>query len=377
MEYSKHSFFELGVEARVSTFRPERGIAEHHAMLECLDERMPFAQQLASMREATERLGGMFPNARPVFARYFVSDAANQASGLADGWECAVSVVQQPPLSGAKLALWIYYQEDVDVSPLGGCMYAVAHGGYRHLWLGSDCEPDADSEEATYILLDTYARTLGDMGLSLKDNCLRTWFFVRDVDVNYKGVVDGRNQLFAERGLTPDTHFIASTGIGGVPASPEVAVLFDAYSVGGIKPEQIRYLHAPDHLNPTQEYGVAFERGTAVDYGDRRHVFISGTASINSRGEVVYPGDIVLQTARMLDNVEALLTDADCGWQDVMHCIVYLRDTADFAVVSEIFAQRLPDIPRVITLAPVCRPGWLVEVECMAIRPIRTTYAEL
>lgn len=372
MEYYKHSFFELGVEARVSSFRPERGISEHHAMLECLDVRMPFDRQLASLREAADRLGGMLPHCSPVFVRFFVSDAANQARGLADGWECAVSVVQQPPLNGAKLALWIYYQEGSRPvrSALSDSIWVVEQESYRHYWLGSASIPGADSERATYGMLDAYAQALDNAGLSLADNCLRTWFFVRDVDVNYRGVVEGRNRLFDCHGLTADTHFIASTGIGGMPARPDVSVLFDAYAVGGIKPEQVKYLHAPSHLNPTHEYGVAFERGTAVDYEDRRHVFISGTASINNRGEVEHPGDIVRQTARMLENVEALLADAECGWQDVAHCIVYLRDTADYTVVSEIFAKRLPDVPRVITLAPVCRPGWLVEVECMAIRSI-------
>ena len=28
-------------------------------------------------------------------------------------------------------------------------------------------------------------------------------------------------------------------------------------------------------------------------YGDRKQVFISGTASIDNRGRIVYPGDIV------------------------------------------------------------------------------------
>lgn len=371
MEYSKHSFSDLAVEARVASFNPEGGFAEHHAVLRCLDLRMPFAQQLDSMRQAVGRLAALLPKARPVFARYFLSDAANQAQGLADGWECAVSVVQQPPLNGSKLALWIYYQEDARPVPVANtAMWMVERGDYRHLWLGSASLPGATSYQATYDMLDAYASQLGDLGLSLADNCLRTWFFVRDVDVNYRGVVEGRNRLFDRNGLTADTHFIASTGIGGVPARPDVSVLFDAYAVGGIKPEQVKYLHAPSHLNPTHEYGVAFERGTAVDYADRRHVFISGTASINNRGEVEHPGDIVRQTARMLENVEALLADADCGWQDVAHCIVYLRDTADYDVVSEIFVQRLPDMPRVITLAPVCRPGWLVEVECMAIKQL-------
>ena len=46
------------------------------------------------------------------------------------------------------------------------------------------------------------------------------------------------------------------------------------------------------------------------------------------------------------------------------------RDIADYAVVKEMFDKRFPDTPRVITLAPVCRPGWLVEMECMAVKKI-------
>ena len=107
-----------------------------------------------------------------------------------------------------------------------------------------------------------------------------------------------------------------------------------------------------------------------MDYGDRRQVFISGTASINNKGEVVCPGDIRKQTERMWENVEALLKEADCGFGDVGHIIVYLRDMADYTVVKEMFDERFPDTPRVITLAPVCRPGWLVEMECMAMKKI-------
>ena len=31
------------------------------------------------------------------------------------------------------------------------------------------------------------------------------------------------------------------------------------------------------------------------------------------------------------------------------------------------FAEKLKGIPYVILHAPVCRPGWLVEMECMAL----------
>jgi enamine deaminase RidA (YjgF/YER057c/UK114 family) len=51
-----------------------------------------------------------------------------------------------------------------------------------------------------------------------------------------------------------------------------------------------------------------------------------------------------------------------------MHLVVYLRDTGDYEVVNELFRQRFPDIPTVISLAPVCRPTWLIEMECIAVK---------
>jgi enamine deaminase RidA (YjgF/YER057c/UK114 family) len=47
---------------------------------------------------------------------------------------------------------------------------------------------------------------------------------------------------------------------------------------------------------------------------------------------------------------------------------VYLRDMADYAVVKQLFDERFPHTPKVILLAPVCRPGWLIEMECMAVK---------
>ena len=132
----------------------------------------------------------------------------------------------------------------------------------------------------------------------------------------------------------------------------------------------MHYLYARTHLNPTYEYGVSFERGTYVDYGDRRKVYISGTASINNKGEIMYAGDICKQTARMMENVEMLLQEAACTYDDVDQMVVYLRDPADYQVVKEIYEQRFPTIPKVFINAFVCRPGWLIEMECMATKKI-------
>ena len=361
----------------IEIFRYEvpEGVSEYHAMLRVTNPRLTYMEQVDCLMEAYDQLmQGEMKGAVAVFKRFFVSDAANQANYLqalhAERSDCALSIIEQPPLDGSKVALWVYIQRGVQTKALANGIYEVKHGGYRHLWMAGACNQASNSEYQMRLLFNDYVMQLLENGCCLADNCIRTWIFVQNVDVNYAGVVKARNEVFATQNLTDKTHFIASTGIAGRHANPKVLVQMDAYAVDGICKEQVHYLYAPTHLNPTYEYGVSFERGTYVDYGDRRQVFISGTASINNKGEIMYPGDIRQQTLRMWENVETLLKEAECTFEHVAHLLVYLRDIADYTIVREMFEERFPNIPKVFLLAPVCRPGWLVEMECMAVKSI-------
>ena len=359
----------------ISRYVVPEGVSEYHAIIRVANPRLTYKEQVNEVLADYDRLmDSELKGTVPVFKRFFLSDASNQTDELLamlSGYEdCPLSIVEQAPLDGTKIALWVYLQKGVQVRSLSQGMYEVKHQSYRHLWMAGACNREADSECQTRLLLNDYVTHLLEQGCTLADHCIRTWFFVQNVDVNYAGVVKARNEVFVSQGLTNQTHFIASTGIAGRHVHPKVSVMMDAYAVDGIKQEQIHYLYAPTHLNPTYEYGVSFERGTYVDYGDRRQVFISGTASINNKGEVMYPGDIRKQTLRMWENVEVLLAEAECTFEHVAHLLVYLRDIADYTVVKEMFEERFPNLPKVYLLAPVCRPGWLIEMECMAIKAI-------
>ena len=361
------------VRIEVSNLHVADGICEYQVMLHATETEELFENQLLSILRFYQKLLTLLPkNTTPVFMRFFLSDSANQSdilySHLANTIHNAVSVIEQSPLDGSKIALWIYLQSGVETVALPNGLFKVCHGSYQHYWSGSDCCPSGDSAFQTRSLLNRYIEQLTDEGCNLADNCIRTWFFVQNVDVNYAGVVKGRNEIFATQNLTPQTHFIASTGINGRSADYHSYVQLDTYGVKGIVPEQVHYLYGKTHLNPTYEYGVSFERGTSVDYGDRRHVFISGTASINNKGEVMYPGNIKKQTERMLENIEVLLEEANCNFDNVQVLIIYLRDISDYTVVNSIFEERYANIPKVIVKAPVCRPGWLIETECIAMR---------
>ncbi len=382
MRYDTIEYTELGASAQIATFTPltsalgevGRGPAEQHAIIHISPRGEQFQQQYARLAAAEEALmhSALCNGGTAVFKRYFLSDAANQQAEInnKETSPCSVSCIQQPPLNGSKVAVWMYIVHGMDVQDEDTGLVTAEHNGYRHLWMmGMVCDEGmSDSAKQTNKLLQRYVETLQHCGATLADNCIRTWFYVRDVDTQYSGMVRARREFFAAHGLTPHTHFISSTGIGGVPAKQSALIQLGTYALTGFDPAQQHYLYAPTHLNATYEYGVTFERGTRMDYGDRRHVYISGTASINNRGEVVHVGDVVQQTWRMWENVEALLKEAEVTFDDVAQIVVYLRDVADYDTVSRLFAQRFPCTPYLITLAPVCRPAWLIEMECVAIR---------
>lgn len=294
------------------------------------------------------------------YCKVFLSDSKNQIKELTDslvyqeyiqGTNC--TVVEQPPLNGSKISLLIKTTDDP--APLYFCS----------LRLSDEEAKEKDSYEQTRLLFQKYLDTLNE-GMTMERNLIRTWIYVTDIDANYQGVVKARNDLFAQQGLTPSTHYIASTGIGGSTPINHSMVAIDFLTIPDIQATDIHYLQAVDYLNPTHEYGVAFERGTRISFSNKQQFFISGTASIDKYGQIVYEGDIVRQTGRLLENIGALLKDGNATMKDIKYFIIYLRDLSDYNTVEQMMLQFYPQIPHIIVEARVCRPGWLIEMECIA-----------
>lgn len=335
---------------------------------------------VAERYAAARRSLGLAPDTA-VFRRIFLSDVLNQATAVrnsaltgepTDG--VAISIVQQPPLNGAKLALFAYHVDGC--GPLVRRRLSPRHllvekNGLRHLWstrlCADDHEKNGSSAAQTRSVFSDLVKTLESQRANLRDHCVRTWIYLKDVDVFYQGMVDSRRELFAKHGLTASSHFIASTGIEGACAHRHDLVAMDAYSALDLAPEQVSYLNDFDRLCPTVDYNVTFERGTRVAYADRAQLLISGTASIDESGSVLFSGDVLRQLDRALGNVQALLKSGGATMSDMMHLLVYLRDPADFARVEGCLAERCPNLPRLMVQGAVCRPDWLVEVEGIAI----------
>lgn len=383
VEFDTYHCERLHASVNVSRFQGQSGVNEYHLIVHPMEFGSIDTQLAWVSRAYQNALDSMGLSTRTaVLRRFFCSDLLNQAPSLKacpfsnprDSNEpCAVSWAGQPPIPPAKVSLWAYHISDFN-SELDriqeGTSLTLRRGELSHHWTtGMTCLTGETSYDQVHGIFEQYDAWLRERSMSLADNAIRTWLFVDNIDANYQGLVVARREFFVQRGLTPNTHFIASSGIEGAHADAPVRVAMDAYAISCVQPEQIEFLTARDHMSPTHVYGVTFERGTSVAYRDRKHVIISGTASVDHQGRTLYPGDVLRQLDRTLENVEALLTEAGAAFRDMCVFIVYIRDPSDDAVVRQTLRERLGDVPIEVVVASVCRPEWLIEIEGQAIIP--------
>lgn len=326
----------------------------------------------AQLRLALRERG--FDERDVVLLRFFCSDVYNQAPVIDRLWPCAEGCqrihIGQQPLDSAYVSVQAYALRGAQKTAAGPGGLAVRHGGYSSLWLLAYPAAPGSAEAQTDDILTGLSARLAREGMSLAGNTLRTWYYLRDIDNTYAGMIKSRVRHYEAAGLTPATHFIASTGIEGRSPDPHALVALQAHAIAGLAPGQVRYLRAPGHLSPTSLYGVNFERATLVAYGDRRHCHISGTASIDAEGRVLHKGDVTRQLERTLENMAALLAEGGMRMADLAAATVYLRDGADAPRIAAPLFKALPDGCAVnINQGAVCRPDWLVEIEAEAVCP--------
>jgi enamine deaminase RidA (YjgF/YER057c/UK114 family) len=373
---------------RCSTFSAPANPGRDESCISVLTpEGLSFGEALAeldrSYAAALERQ--RLSDATVVFCRIFLSDILNQKAELLRSplferlrASCALSIIEQKPVGSGPVSLLAYHIGTWD----NAVAKQVAHDDWRNdlvvtgrnysLLLTANYT-DGDTFNAyaqTQRIFETLNLTIEQNGMNLLDNGIRTWVYVRDLDNHYKDMVRARREYFAAHGLTDKTRYLASTGILGMTHSPERILSVDSLSVGGLKPGQIIRMEALSHLWPTILYGVTFERGLRVRFGDRSHLYVSGTASIDTKGDVLHLGDAEAQTRRAVENVRALLDVQSAQLADLAYVIAYVRNAHDRQRVAKVLEEELGGkTPLILTEAAVCRPTWLMELEGVAITP--------
>jgi enamine deaminase RidA (YjgF/YER057c/UK114 family) len=127
-------------------------------------------------------------------------------------------------------------------------------------------------------------------------------------------------------------------------------------------------------LDEAPDYGSAFSRGLRLDFNGLTILDISGTASIDERGQSIHIGDFDAQLRRTFANITALLEVEGATWKDIVRTRCYLRDIdRDYAAFNRVRnqffrEQGLSPFPASTGIqAKLCRPELLVEIEAQAM----------
>ena len=136
-----------------------------------------------------------------------------------------------------------------------------------------------------------------------------------------------------------------------------------------------RPISAPHVLCEAYDYDspVPFSRGTRIDIKGITILLMSGTASVNEKGETVHPGDLEAQTRRTFINISELLAAEGATWNDVVRTTIFLKDMRDYEKLSNIRIDFFQEIgvkeypASTCVQAHLCREELLVEIETIVI----------
>lgn len=116
--------------------------------------------------------------------------------------------------------------------------------------------------------------------------------------------------------------------------------------------------NAPAAIGP---YSQAVQAG--------KFLYLSGSIPVDPKTNALVEGDIRVQTAQVLRNIDALLKEAGYEEENVVKTTCFLADIADFAAFNEVYAEYFLHKPARSCFAVKDLPkGALVEVEAVAYK---------
>lgn len=120
----------------------------------------------------------------------------------------------------------------------------------------------------------------------------------------------------------------------------------------------VRTEEAPEAIGP---YSQAIVAGGFV--------YTAGQLALDPRTGQLVPGDVRIQTKRVMENIKAILESAGTSLANVVKTTVFLRDMNDFGAMNEIYGSYFREDPparSTFQVAKLPRDG-AVEIEVVAL----------
>jgi enamine deaminase RidA (YjgF/YER057c/UK114 family) len=357
-------------------------------------------EQLQTLLESTNLVHGivnMFVFMADTSMKQLVRNAFVKLTGSSIG-DCeympVTTFVPQPPADGSLVAVELYAVGGSSVLIANRC-YGVSLELYYHdtMWLYtgdvlSNAMP-VGAYRRTVAAFDEIENYL-EMQDAEPEDLVRTWLFQGNLTYEEDGIQRymelnrGRSDYFSTREKFLQSHlprnhkgavYPASTGIGTNGFDLVVsAVAFSSKrrSIIVVPIENPDQTPAFDYTSEYSPKSPKFSRAMAIAYDGMCKIYISGTASI-TESTSRFPDDPVAQTNQTLDNITRLIAGDNLqksgikGFAPTLNngksYRVYIKKPEHYEAIRKVCEARLPEVPVVYTIADICRPELLVEIE--------------
>lgn len=210
---------------------------------------------------------------------------------------------------------------------------------------------------------------------------LRVWNYLPDINRDWHGTERYRQFNTARQ------HALHSCGravTGRVPAASALGAASDGplvvyFLAGRIAPVFVENPRQVSAYHYPPEYGAhspVFSRAALLRQPASLTLFISGTASIVGHRSL-HVGDTAAQTRETLNNIEALLAQANGvarGAHFDLNALaykVYVRHRADLSLIRSQLTSALGESAQIVYLqADICRQDLVVEIEATGMCPL-------
>jgi len=249
----------------------------------------------------------------------------------------------------------------------------VSYGCFASVHAPSNCRFDGGRKQQAVSMFREAADYVGAYGFRYRD-VVRTWIYLPNLLEWYDDFNAARREVYTELGLCGGAEplwFPASTGIQGrSPLGGECMMDLLAVSAREDAALERRMLGSPLQCE-AYEYGSSFCRAVEVEDESVSRIFVSGTASIDENGKTVFQDDPEGQIDFTLQVVGQLIGTRGHKLGDISQCVAFLKRPEYSELFQQIAVSRGLD-PRVAvrTVADVCRPDLLFELEALSLKPV-------
>ncbi|WMJ75457.1 RidA family protein [Cytophagaceae bacterium ABcell3] len=99
-------------------------------------------------------------------------------------------------------------------------------------------------------------------------------------------------------------------------------------------------------------------------------LFVSGQIALDPQSGALVQDDIVKETHQVMNNLKAILEEAEMSFSNVVKCSIFVKDLNNFVTINEAYGEYFTSVPPARETVEVSRlpKDVNVEISCIAVK---------